>query len=132
MNNEEELFNYLKEYHFPDLEKYDDKFSYSDCFTKYKEIELKCRSKHYEHFYIEYVKYNCLVNRALKNDRIHYYICSSPRGVYAWNLLGRPLVWFERENLPVTTEFENNERITKKVAGLLVYEAITLKENKEI
>jgi hypothetical protein len=56
---EQELFDYLKGTHFPDLEKSEGVYDSFDCSTNEKNlyIELKCRHTHYPDLLIEEMKY---------------------------------------------------------------------------
>ncbi len=55
---EQELFDYLKASHFPDLEKSEGAYDSFDCTTNEKNlyIELKCRHTHYPDLLIEEMK----------------------------------------------------------------------------
>ena len=63
---EQELFDYLKGTHFPDLEKSEGVYDSFDCSTNEKNlyIELKCRHTHYPDLLIEEMKYRRLINQA--------------------------------------------------------------------
>ena len=54
---EPELFSYLKEFYYPDLEASDDKFSTHDCVSNAERlyIELKSRNTHYDDLIIEQI-----------------------------------------------------------------------------
>ena len=123
IKNEQELFKFLQQNHFPDLKIYDDQFCGTDCYSTQSnvEIELKSRNCHYDRMMIEEMKYRSVMCRAVKTGRVPWYICSSPRGVWGWNLFTVAFKWVEQDNLPRTTEFDNCERIVKKVGFLPVY-----------
>jgi hypothetical protein len=75
---EQELFDYLKGTHFPDLEKSEGVYDSFDCSTNEKNlyIELKCRHTHYPDLLIEEMKYRRLINQA--GSLTPYYINSTP------------------------------------------------------
>ena len=117
---EPELFSYLKEFYYPDLEPSDDKFSKYDCISKDAKvyIELKSRNTHYDDLLIEKIKYDAIFEQALALKHLPYYINSTPQGVWAFDLtaLDEP-VWEDRW-LPAKTEFPNGGNKTKVVGYL--------------
>lgn len=121
--NEKDLFDYLKQKYYADLKSHSDKYCYSDCYSKYfnMEIELKCRNEFYDYFILEEFKYKNLFNKAYGNYRIPYYICSSPKGVFKWCLIERKYN-FSTGFFPKTTFFEDNDIIGKSVTFLHVSE----------
>lgn len=122
--DEKKLFQLLKQNLIPDLEK-TDLFNPKDCTsTKLNlSIELKCRRHHYDYLLLEKSKYDSL----LKNERIRY-ICSTPKGIYSFNLKKlNNLVWFN-DWLPATTDFYNTEKVIKVVTFLNVNDAINITE----
>jgi len=125
IKNEEELFNYLKKYFITDLMHYEDQYSFTDCFSNEKrlEIELKVRHTHYDNMIIEQLKYKGVIGRALNFNRHPLYICSSPKDVYGWDLTDITIDWVDKDNLPTTTEFENKDKTVKKVGFLPVESA---------
>jgi len=52
-----------------------------DCIIPGGVIELKCRRTHYNTLRIEKVKYDAIIN----NEK-PYYICSTPEGIFGFNL----------------------------------------------
>ena len=74
---EEDLFNWLKDTTYPDLEKAKSRYSRHDCISKEKElfIELKCRRKHYDTLLIEKKKYDSILNKAIQNNSQAIYVC---------------------------------------------------------
>jgi hypothetical protein len=128
IKNEQELFQYLKNKYFPDIKRYNDKFSYTDCYSKNEryEIELKVRRMHYDKMMIEYFKYCMLTERAKKFKRLPVYICSSPEGIFMWMMDIVNINWMDYNDLPVTTDFENNKRVCKRVGFLSVSSSILL------
>ena len=117
IQGEEELFDYLKQYYYSDLKK-TDKYNHTDCYTQSKVIELKCRSTHYTKLIIEKYKYEKIIKNARIKKKIPIYINSTPCGIFEWNLNNVVVDWVEQDNLPKTTEFENNDKVCK-VVGLL-------------
>lgn len=120
--NEAGLFNFLKEKFLPSLERSEDKYGSFDCFCRQKNvyIELKCRNTHYEKLLIEKVKYQRLMEDAKDRGMIPIYINSTPDGIWAFNLKNLEIDWFQKGNLPATTEFENNEKVSKEVGHIFL------------
>ena len=108
--NEQQLFEIIKRF-IPDLQR-TDQYNPKDAYSKYYDlsIELKCRDRHYNQLLIEKMKYDNLI----KNNNVRY-ICSTPLGIYSFNLhkIDEP-VWFEKL-LPNTTEFKDNDNIYKLI-----------------
>jgi hypothetical protein len=125
---EQALFDLLKKRIARDLRKVDDEFSNYDCIsdesTAY--IELKCRKTHYNYLMIERYKYDRLVEQAMEINYNPIYINSTPKGVWAFNLNYVQPRWYMQDNLPKTTEFENNEKVTKEVGYLNVEGGVKL------
>lgn len=117
--DEQQLFDWLKEFVYFDLVKSRNQMSRWDCYSpKYKHrIELKCRRKHYLSLLLEKKKYNAMIFETGKHLDIPMYINSTPQGIYSFNLLNIEPVWVEKQ-LRATTEFTNNNIITKEVAFL--------------
>lgn len=118
--NEKELFLKLKEYYLPDLQKSAGTYDSYDCFSLQQKcfIELKCRNSHYENLMIEQVKYARVKYEALERGWSPLYICSTPQGVWAFNLTQFEPEWKDQTNLPTTTEFDNKTKRTKSVGFL--------------
>ena len=123
---ESELFDYLKDKHFPDLEKSEGAFDSFDCTTIEKKlyIELKCRHSHYPDLLIEEMKYRRLINQA--GTRTPYYINSTPQGIYAFDLSRVPEPAWSERRMPATTEFSDTRRIMKLVGFLHLDYGFTL------
>lgn len=116
---EQELFAWLKENKYPDLEK-SGKFNASwDCVSIQNKltIELKSRNTHYDDLLIEKKKYDRLLLLAAEDEHIPYYINSTPKGVWGFDLFTIEIKWDERL-MPAVTEFPSKGKIIKKV-GLL-------------
>lgn len=120
--DEKKLFSLLKEKLIPDLEK-TDLFNPKDCTSTSLNlsIELKCRRYHYDYLLLEKKKYDSLI----KNKRIRY-ICSTPKGIYSFNLKKlKDIVWFN-DWLPATTDFYNSEMVMKEITFLNINDATNI------
>lgn len=117
--NEGELFQKFKEAYLPDLKIAIDTYSPFDaiCHTSKVVIEFKCRRAHYDELLIEWPKYETLLNRAADRGYRPLYVCSTPLGVWAWNLTYIDLHWFKKE-LPKQTDFNNSTPVIKQIAYL--------------
>ena len=118
IRSESDLFEYLKLNHFPDLVKSKDKFSNWDCYSEtwsYR-IELKCRNRHYETLLIEKNKYDYLVSECFGANETPLYICSTPKGIYCYNLFLSDPEWELNCKNPATTQFNNTTKVDKVVA----------------
>jgi hypothetical protein len=124
---EKDLFNYLVECCYPDLVKAKSQMSRWDCYSPktYHRIELKCRTVHYDTLLLEKKKYDAMIQKCDDNLDIPMYINSTPKGVYQFNLYLVTLKW-ETQYHNKTTEFSNNNKISKEIAMLDVNEAIIL------
>ena len=132
---EAELCLYLKTEHFPNCEKVDDTYSTWDVTftydTRVGEVsyyaELKCRETHYDSLLIEESKYKRLISAASDHGRRPVYICSTPEGIWGFDLekVGQPL-WEDRL-MPATTQFENTEKVIKSVGFLPIAHGRRLK-----
>jgi hypothetical protein len=120
--DEKKLFQLLKQNLIPDLEK-TDLFNPKDCtsISLNLSIELKCRRQHYDFLMLEKKKYDSLI----KNKRIRY-ICSTPKGIYSFNLKKLDnIVWFN-DWLPATTNFYNSEIVMKEITFLNINDATNI------
>jgi hypothetical protein len=115
--NEETLFNLLKTKLIPDLEK-TDQYNPTDAFStqRKKSYELKCRRADYSDLLIEKMKWDYLIQK----DRV-YYINSTPKGIFSFNLKKINEPEWVVGMMPKTTEFENNNKIPKVVGYLDIY-----------
>lgn len=121
---EQELFNWLKENHFPDLVHSPEAHDGFDCTTdEYKMfIELKSRKTHYPELLIEKMKFDFLVTEAKKLNLNPWYINYTPEGVFAFSLTSpsvNKIEWAEKW-LPSTTEFANKNNKMKMVGFLKI------------
>ena len=121
---EQQLFDYLVNCCYPDLVMAKNKMSRWDCYSPstYHRIELKCREKHWNTLILERKKYDAMIEKCNDNIDIPIYICSTPNGVYRYNLFLIEPVW-EFARMKKTTYFANNNRVEKEVAMLPVIDA---------
>lgn len=127
MWNEEQLFDWLKEFVYFDLVKAKNQMSRWDCYSpKFKHrIELKCRRKHYPTLLIEKSKYDAMIFESGKHSDVPMYINSTPEGIYSFDLHQIEPEWIFK-SLRATTQFANNKNVVKKVAFLDIEEGIKL------
>jgi hypothetical protein len=99
---EPDLFDYLKKWYFPDLEKSRNRMDHYDCFSrKYRVvIELKCRRTHYDELMMEKSKYDKLIS--MKWNPI--YINSTPKGVFAFKVREIEPNWVTDNRMPNKTD----------------------------
>jgi hypothetical protein len=122
---EQQLFEFLRD-RFPDAKRASDEFSTWDCTfsvetplaTASYYAELKCRDAHYADLLIEEDKYRRLLAAASASGRRPVYVCSTPEGIWGWDLLKVSLPTWEARLMPATTEFENTEKVMKVVGFL--------------
>ena len=81
---EPELFDYLKEFYYSDLEK-SEEFDNWDCISLEAKmfIELKSRKTHYPDLLIEESKYQGLIMAAGIRSLTPWYINATPEGIWA-------------------------------------------------
>lgn len=126
---EQQLFEWLKSEHYPDLERSPHQCDGFDCMTAtYKLfIELKSRNKHYDTLLLEKKKYDYLIEEAAKLEYTPYYINYTPEGIWYWNLNDLSGIVWEEKWLPVTTEFQNQNKKMKLVTFLHTEQGIKVK-----
>jgi len=124
---EQELFNFVRELGYEDLTTAIDPYSVWDCYSKNSNIyvELKCRRTHYDKLLIEESKFDRLVKVAADKGMIPIYICSTPKGIWAFNLAGAELAWVDQE-MPATTDFTDTRTKLKSVSYLDISEGMQL------
>lgn len=125
MWDEQKLFDYLKDSYYTDLVMARNPMSRWDCYspsTKHR-IELKCRRTHYDTLLLEKKKYDAIVMECLKHNDIPMYINSTPKGIYAFDLMSIEPLW-EVKSLRVTTDFSDQNWIYKKVMFLDINNSI--------
>jgi len=122
---EPQLFDYLKENYYPDLEK-SEEFDNWDCISLEAKmfIELKSRKTHYPDLLIEESKYQGLLLAAGIRSLTPWYINATPEGIWGFNLLTVAQPKWEEKWLPITTEFENRTKRTKLVGFLKLEDGI--------
>ena len=122
--NENELFEYLVKCCYPDLVKANKQMSRWDCYSveHNHRIELKCRGKHYPDLLIERKKFDAMIAKCKENLDVPLYICSTPEGVFKFNLYLVDPKW-EMQYHNKTTQFSNTNKIPKEVAMLPVIDA---------
>ena len=115
--NESELFYKFKANYLPQLKVAIDTYSPFDaiCHEAKVVVEFKCRRSHYSDLLIEWPKYETLLNRAADRGYKPIYVCSTPLGVWAWDLTYLQLKWIKKA-LPKQTDFSNNNTVVKQVA----------------
>jgi hypothetical protein len=124
--NEQSLFDYIKSTYLEDLQKSEHTYEYIDATsTGYRlTIELKCRTTHYDELILEKDKYESLMDRANDLGFTPFYINSTPKGIYAFNLRKITVTWITKR-LPSSTFYEAQE-IDKKIALLHIEKAVVL------
>jgi len=120
---ESELFEKLKGY-FPDLVT-SEQFDKWDCFTAEHNtiIELKCRHTHYDELLIERPKWDALADKRASEALGTLYVCSTPKGTWAWNLGAINAPEWHLKRLPRTTEHIARDWITKEIGYLHIKDA---------
>ena len=120
--NEEQLFSMLRDEYYPDLSMVSNEYSNFDCVSEREDlyIELKCRHTHYDDLLIEKYKYDAVIEQANMSGKTPMYICSTPEGIWEFNLDTLKIKWEDKDNLPKTTEFEDTEKVVKTVGFLPV------------
>jgi len=115
--NEQQLFEALKESFIYDLAPSDEPMARYDCYSLSHniDIELKCRKRHYEDLLIEKKKYDSLVLRASRFGTSPVYINSTPQGVWAFRILEIEQPSWETRGMPKTSEFSQRQFIDKVV-----------------
>ena len=126
--NEDDLFSYLKNFLYPDLVKSEGIYDAYDCVSQQAGhyIELKCRATHYDELLIEEMKYRKLITQAAERDLIPYYINYTPLGIFSFDLMDVPEPVWVSQQMPATTQFENDNKIDKLVGYLPIEEAVRL------
>jgi hypothetical protein len=117
---EQQLFEFLKENYYPDLEKSEGQFDVFDCSSAEHKmyIELKSRLTHYPDLLLEKKKYDAVTDKAFNLGYTPWYINSTPQGVYGFNLAHLLAPAWEKKWLPKTTEFGDRGKMDKEVIFL--------------
>ena len=121
---EEGLFSYLKMRYLQDLKMSADTYEQHDCTSAYGKLllELKCRSTHYDELLLEADKYEALMTQAKELGYAPWYVNSTPKGIYAFNLTKLTVTWTTRQ-LPAATQPNSLQLISKKVTYLHIRQA---------
>jgi hypothetical protein len=124
--NEQSLFDYIKSTYLEDLQKSEHEYDYIDATsTNYRlTIELKCRTNHYDELILEKDKYEALMDKAWDTGFTPFYINSTPKGIYAFNLRKITVTWTTKR-LPAST-FDKGPEIDKQIALLHIDKAVIL------
>lgn len=127
INNEQELFAWLQQEVYSDLLICKNPLSRWDCYSPGRKhrIELKCREKHYPDLLVEKKKYDAVIAECKKHDDVPVYINSTPKGIYAFNMLTHDGIW-ELRSMPKTTQFANRTRVPKEIGYFYINEGHTL------
>ena len=123
---EQGLFDYIKETYLEDLQKSEHTYEYIDA-TSYGyrlSIELKCRHTHYDELILEKDKYESLMQQANELGFTPFYINSTPKGIYAFNLRKITVTWTTKR-LPSST-VDNGPDVDKEIALLHIDKAVKL------
>ena len=117
--DEYKLFNLLKNNLIPDLE-HTEQFNPADATSSKHNlsIELKCRNQHYSTLVIEKKKYDKLI----LNKKARY-ICSTPSGIYSFNIKKLPEPYWQYRWMPDTYHFNKPEYIRKEVGYFHINQA---------
>ena len=112
---EADLFAYIKTKYLNDLSNSEDQFSKWDCYSPDTNIriELKCRQTHYNELMIEKEKFIYLLIRNKLYGEKCFYINSTPKGIYSFDISQIKPSWITDKRMPATTEFANNQRKEK-------------------
>ena len=124
---EEGLFSYIKMRYLQDLKMSSDTYERHDCRSDYGKliIELKCRTTHYDELLLEADKYHALLIRARDFGYAPWYVNSTPKGIYAFNLTKITVTWTTRQ-LPAATQPNTLQLVSKKVTYLHIRQARAL------
>ena len=125
-HTEASLFDYIKTRYLEDLEMSSDAFEYIDATSNgYRlKIELKCRHTHYDELILEKDKYESLVQQANKLGFTPFYINSTPKGIFAFNLRKITVTWTTKR-LPAST-LNKAPAIDKEIKFLHIDKAVKL------
>ena len=123
-STEEGLFHYLKMRYLNDLSMSEDNYEAHDCISPKAEmlIELKCRTTHFDELLLEADKYHALLIQAKKLGYAPWYVNSTPKGIYAFNLTFVAVTWTTRL-LPAATQPNPLQLVSKKVTYLHIKQA---------
>jgi hypothetical protein len=108
----------------------EDQFSPFDFECDKYTIEVKCRSKVWDPWFIEKIKYDANMEIAKSKNKDFIFLTEVDKTVYLYNIskltnLGRKFEWTTKL-LPNSTEFTNTDKIEKLVNFLYVREALLI------
>ena len=120
---EQDIISYLNRI-YPSLKlvKCVDQFSFWDAENKDYLIEIKSRGKEYNSWIIEKRKMLSNLRQSIKTGKDFIYLTECKKSFYAWNI--NKLIYkrynfqWELREMPITTEFKNNEMTLKEVGYL--------------
>ena len=123
-----DLFLFLMDNKYPDLQKSEGIYDSFDCISRNSGayIELKCRNTHYPTLLIEEMKYRKLITQAAERDLNPFYINSTPEGVFSFDLMDVAEPEWLNHWMPATTEFSRSNKVSKLVGYLPIEEAVKL------
>ena len=118
ISKEQHLYDFLKHNRYPDLVKARRQMSRWDCYSPSEKhrIELKCRTKHYDTLLIEKKKYDAILQTSKDHNDTPIYVCSTPSGIFLFNLLYTTVDWEINNRNPATTKFSVRSRVEKEVS----------------
>ena len=121
---EKQLLDWLIENVDPSIKQAFYKYSAFDAYSELHDcfIELKCRRKHYDTLLIEKKKFDALVE-----DGDAFYICSTPEGIYSWELSADMEIEWITKSMPKNTDFGNKSKKDKVVSYLRIQDAKKLR-----
>ncbi len=119
-----DLFLWLKKHYYYDLRSNAGQYSFYDCWSAEFRFyaELKVRHTHYDKLIIEKQKWARVLDVAAASRADALYICSTPAGVWQFDLAELDIDWVNMPDLPATTDFDDQTRVIKRV-GLLATSA---------
>lgn len=125
--NEGQLFAFIQANILPDLIASPHQYSRWDCVSPATNsyFELKCRRTHYDELILEQAKYDSMMTVGQELGLSPWYVCSTPKKIYFFDLINLNPEWFEMD-LPATTDFERNQKIAKTVTLIHTKEAFSI------
>jgi hypothetical protein len=121
---EDDLYILLNE-RYPDLTRPNDQYSLFDASSPAAKaiFELKCRRTHYDELLLEKPKFDKFVDLGRVIGMTPYYVCSTPKGIYQYDLTTIDPEWQVKE-MPTTTDFYRKAKIDKVVAFVHIDQSI--------
>ncbi len=128
---EQDIINKLNELHMElqkdPLKEAEDPFSSYDAINDTYIVEIKSRDKIYLSWFIEKSKFDSNIIKAIEENKSFIYLTECNGKIMTWNI-NRMIAdnydfkW-EYRDMPTTTEFDNNEMISKEVGYLFEADA---------